>query len=344
MPHVTPFGTLPDGRIVDQITLQGGGLTAQLLTYGATLRDLRLAGHDPALVLGFEDFAPYRDIPGYFGVTVGRCANRIAGGAFTLDGTRYQLDQNDGSNHLHGGAGGISTQLWQIASLSDTSATLTLTSPSGDMGYPGALHVSLTLSLLDGGVLDLVMTGQADAPTLCNLAHHSYFTLGGDDILSHSLQIEAAHYLPVNTALIPTGEIARTSGTTFDFRTPRLLQEALRSVALDHNFCLSGERTALRRVAQLSTDEMTMELATTEPGLQIYDAARLSVPAPGLNGPLGPYAGIAMEPQLWPDAIHHPDWAQPVLRPGDTYRQHSQFTFTRKSPNGAGTKTQGQGA
>lgn len=328
MPQITLFGTLPDGRAVQQITLSGGGLTAQVLTLGASLRDLRLTGHAPALVLGFDNLAPYYQVPGYFGATVGRCANRIAGGAGVLDGQRFQLDINNGPNHLHGGAAGFSQQLWQIADVQADRVTLTLASADGDMGYPGALAVSVTYALLPGGVMDIVMEGHAQAPTLCNLAHHSYFTLGGPDILSHRLKVDAAHYLPVDAGLIPTGQLAETAGSPFDFRQPRLLRAALQGLALDHNFCLSPQRRALRPVAVLSCGRLSMELSTTEPGLQIYDAARMSVAVPGLNGPLGPYAGIAMEPQVWPDAINHPDWAQPVLRPGEVYRQHSQFAFT----------------
>jgi aldose 1-epimerase len=330
MAQIEDFGQTPDGATVQQITLRGGGLTAYLLTYGATLRDLRLDGHAPPLVLGFDRFAPYISHPGYFGATVGRCANRIAGGRFSLDGTTYQLDINNGPNHLHGGAEGISQQLWQVAALAENSATLTLTAPDGAAGYPGALHIRLTLSLLPGGVMDMVIEGKADAPTLCNIAHHSYFNLGAADILSHKLQIAAEHYLPVDATLIPTGAVAPTAGSGFDFRAPRGLGDALRGIALDHNFCLSHARQPIRPVARLFTDEVALQIATTEPGLQIYDAASMDVPIAGLNGPLGAYAGLAMEPQLWPDAINHPDWAQPVLRPGGTYRQHSQFTFARQ--------------
>ncbi len=329
MAQIIPFGQTVDGRMVEQITLRGGGLTAQVLTYGAILRDLRLEGHAPPLVLGFERFTPYIDHPGYFGATVGPCANRIAKGRFSLNGQTYQLEQNNGANHLHGGSNGTAFQIWTIADHSDHSATFTLVSHREETRYPGTLHICLKLALLPGGVMDLQISASTDAPTLCNLAHHSYFNLGGADILSHHLQIAADHYLPVDETLIPTGEVAPIAGTPFDFRSAKPLAAACNAVGIDHNFCLSQARQALRPVATLSTDAITMQVNTDQPGLQIYDAARMSVPVPGLNGPLGPYAGIAMEPQLWPDAINHPDWAQPVLHPGETYRQHSQFKFTR---------------
>ncbi|MGB3278253.1 MAG: aldose epimerase family protein [Pseudorhodobacter sp.] len=331
MAQITRFGQLPDGREVQQISLRGGGLTAHLLTYGAILRDLRLDGHAPPLVLGFDSFAPYLDHPGYFGATVGPCANRIGEGQFTLNGQRHQLDLNNGPNHLHGGKRGTAFQIWDIKDQTDTSATLTLTAHSGETGYPGTLQIRQTLSLLPGGVMDLRMTATSDAPTLCNLAHHSYFNLGGPDILSHSLQINAETYLPVDAGLIPTGEIARTAGTVFDFRSPKPLAQACNATGIDHNFCLSHDPEALRAVATLSTNAISMQILTDQPGLQIYDTARMDVPVPGLDGQTyAAYAGIAMEPQLWPDAINHPDWAQPVLNPGETYSQHSQFAFTRK--------------
>jgi aldose 1-epimerase len=329
--QIIPFGQRPDGRTVHQITLRGGGLTAQVLTYGAILRDLRLGGHNSPLVLGFETFAPYIDHPGYFGATVGPCANRIGKGRFTLNGQPYQLETNNGPNHLHGGSNGTAHQVWDIADHTDHSVSLTLTSNAKDTHYPGSLTIRVTISLLPDGVMDLQMQATADAPTLCNLAHHSYFNLNGGDILSHSLQIDADHYLPVDATLIPTGQRAETTGTAFDFRRAKPLASACETTAIDHNFCLSHAPEPLRRVASLSTDTIQMHINTDQPGLQIYDAARMSVPVPGLNGQTyGAYAGLAMEPQLWPDAINHADWAQPVLTPGDTYRQHSQFVFAKE--------------
>ena len=331
MAQIIPLGQTVDGRMVEQITLRGGGLTAQVLTFGAILRDLRLDGHAEPLVLGFESFAPYIDHPGYFGAIVGPCANRIANGRFTLNGQTYQLETNNGPNHLHGGCGGTSFQHWEIADHTDHSATFTSILHREDTHYPGTLDICLKLALLPGGVMDLQMSASTDAPTLCNLAHHSYFNLGGADILSHHLQINAEHYLPVDETLIPTGEVAPTAGTPFDFRSAKPLADACNAVGIDHNFCLSHSPQPLCPVATLSTDAIRMRINTDQPGLQIYDAARMSVPVPGLDGKTyGPYAGLAMEPQLWPDAINHPDWAQPVLNPGETYTQHTQFAFAHQ--------------
>lgn len=331
MAQIIPFGQLPDGRTVHQITLQGGGLTAQVLTYGVVVRDLRLDGHTPPLVLGFEALAPYIDHPGYFGATVGPCANRIGKGQFALNGQAYQLETNNGANHLHGGSNGISRQIWTIAAHSDHSATFTLTSLAADTGYPGTLTISFTLSLLQGGVMDLQMQATTDVPTLCSFAHHSYFNLNGDDIRTHSLQVDADNYLPVDAGLISTGEVAKTAGTPFDFRIAKALADVCNTTAIDTNVCLSHGPLPMRKVATLAADGVSMLVNTDQPGLQLYDTARVDVPVPGLGGALyGPYCGFAMEPQLWPNAINNPDWAQPVLNPGETYTQHTQYVFSQK--------------
>jgi aldose 1-epimerase len=331
MAQIIPFGQLQDGRIVQQITLQGGGLTAQVLTYGAVVRDLRLDGHAQPLVLGFEDFAPYLDHPGYFGATVGPCANRIGNGQFSLNGQSYQLEINNKPNHLHGGSNGISRKIWTIADHSDDSVTLTLTSVATETGYPGSLEISLKLSLLAGGVMDFDMAVTSDVPTLCNLAHHSYFNLNGGDIRTHHLQVDADHYLPVDADLIPTGEVAGTEGTPLDFRSAKLLADVCRTTAIDTNMCLSHAPQPMRKVAVLSAKPISMQVNTDQPGLQIYDTARVDVPVTGLEGKIyGCYCGFAMEPQMWPDAINKPDWTQPVLNPGETYQQHTQYVFSQK--------------
>jgi aldose 1-epimerase len=330
MAQIIPFGQLADGRIVHQITLQGGGLTAHMLTYGAVVRDLRLAGHATPLVLGFETLAPYIDFPGYFGATVGPCANRIGQGRFALNGTDYQLETNNAPNHLHGGSNGISRQIWTIAAHTDSSATFTLTSHAKDTGYPGTLNISLTFSLLESGVMDLQMQATTDAPTLCNLAHHSYFNLNGGDIRTHSLQIDADHYLPTDANLTSTGEVAKTVGTPFDLRSAKPLAEVCNAVAIDTNVCLSHGPQPMRKVAVLATEAITLQVNTDQPGLQIYDTARVNVPVAGLDdATYGPYCGFAMEPQFWPNAINNPDWAQPVLNPGETYTQHTQYVFSK---------------
>jgi aldose 1-epimerase len=327
---MTRFGEMPDGTPVERVTIRGGGLTAKVLSYGAVIQDLRLDGHEAPLVLGFDTFAPYLTHSPYFGATAGRCANRIRDGHLELDGVTYQLDRNFLGKHLlHGGAKGVGKRLWRVAETGPDRVTLAITQDDGDMGFPGRLDASVTFALLDRGVLDIRMAAETDAPTLCNLAHHSYFTLGGATISDHRLRVDAETYLPVDDELIPTGEERAVAGTRFDFRTPAPVGQAH---PVDHNFCLSRERRPLRPVARLENPAtgLAMDLHTTEPGLQVYDGAKINIDLPGLTGqPMRAHAGIALEPQIWPDANHHAGFPQAVLRPGEHYAQQTQYIFTR---------------
>lgn len=325
------FGEMPDGTAVDRITLQGGGLTMQVLTYGAVVQDLRLAGHAAPLVLGFDSFAPYLTHSPYFGAIAGRCANRIRDGHLEIDGQTFQLDRNFQDTHtLHGGAISMGKRVWTITDQSPDSVTLALHLADGEMGFPGNMDVTARYVLLPDGVFDITMTAETDAPTLCNLAHHSYFTLSGEPTISdHLLEVAAESFLEVDAGMIPTGRQTPVAGTSFDFRTPRLLSQAH---PVDHNFCVAPARGPLQQVGTLTspTSGLSMKILTTEPGLQVYDGAKIDIPLPGLTGtPMGPHAGLALEPQVWPDAHHHPHFPQAVLRPGETYRQQTQFIFSR---------------
>jgi aldose 1-epimerase len=327
------FGRMPDGKMVERVDLSGGGLRASVLSYGAVLQDLRIAGHAPSVVLGFDTLADYLAHSRYFGAVVGRCANRIGGARFELDGTIHRVDRNQtGGHHLHGGSSGMGQRLWSVVANDKASVTLAIALEDGEMGYPGELQANVRYALLDDATLDIRMTATSDRPTLCNLAHHSYFNLSGEaDILNHYLQIGADAYLPVDDELIPTGEIAAVDGTGFDLRRGARLGDVCKRVTLDNNFCLSITRQPLREVAELSAGGIAMKIRTTEPGLQVFDGGPLSVPVPGSGGRhIGAHSGIALEPQLWPDAIHHTDWQQPVLRPAEIYHQHSQFAFAKK--------------
>lgn len=330
---IEEFGALPSGETVHRLRLEGGGLTAHLLTYGAILQDLRLEGHDAPLVLGFREFAPYLTHSPYFGAIAGRCANRIRDGHLELDGQTYQLDQNFiGKHSLHGGAVSMGKQLWQLVDHDMDRVTLSITLPNGHMGYPGALTAKVAFSLLDGGVLDIRMQAVTDAPTLCNLAHHSYFNLdGGPTISEHLLKISADTYLPVDEELIPTGKECPVADSPFDFRAPVPVSQAH---PVDHNFCLSHERSQLRSVAWVKSRKsgVALECRTTEPGLQIYDGAKIDINVPGLTGrTMGAHAGLAMEPQVWPDANHHPNFPQALLRPDGTYEQHTHYVFSKEN-------------
>lgn len=329
------FGTLPDGLPVRRVQLTGGGLTAKILTYGAVLQDLRLDGNSSALVLGFEDFPPYLTDSPHFGATAGRCANRIRAGHLELDGRRYALDRNFlGKHTLHGGADGMGKKLWELKEASSSSAVLSLALPDGHMGFPGNISIHVTFSLLPEGVLDIRMSASADATTLCNLVHHSYFCLDQENsIANHLLQVEASDYLPIDNEFIPTGDVRAVAGTSFDFRNATSVGQRSAVAALDHNFCVAGERGQMRRVATLRSEAsgIEMQVNSTEPGLQVYDGARLDIDIPGLDGKqMGSHAGIALEPQVWPDANHHEHFPQAILRPGQLYFQHTQYVFSRK--------------
>lgn len=325
------WGHMPDGHAVHRVTLTGGGLTAHVLTVGAVLQDLRLEGHDAPLVLGFPEFAPYVTESPYFGATVGRFANRIRDGHLELDGQSYQLDTNDGGRHtLHGGAEGLGGHLWEIETVTEDHVTLRAVLPDGHMGFPGTLTCLVTIALLEGGTLDIQMRAETDRTTLCSLAHHSYFVLDDAETVSgHLLQVAAESYTPVDKTLIPTGDVASVAGTRFDFCEAAPVGQAS---PLDHNFCLSDARQSLRPVATLQStiSGVQMTCSTTEPGLQVYDGAGVNTAAAGLTGqPMGASAGIALEPQVWPDAHHHKNFPQAVLRPGERYHQHTQFVFSR---------------
>lgn len=325
--QISVFDTLPDGRQVQAITLQGQLLRARVLTLGAIVQDLRIDGIDHPLVLGFDSSATYLSAAGrYVGALVGRYANRIGGARFQLDGRDIRLMPNEGANLLHGGPDGIDRHLWVIGDLAPDRVELHLSLPDGDMGFPGKLDIRAVISVTDDA-LGFDLRASADAPTLCNLAHHGYFALDDTgDIRGNRLMIDAAHYLPVDAELIPTGAIAPTAGTAFDFRTTR----AIGRHPYDHNFCLSNARTALRPVAHMhGQGGLAMTIETTEPGLQLYDGHHFDGVA-GLDGRhYGPHAGVALETQIWPDAPNQPGFPSAVLRPGDDWRAVTRYRFAR---------------
>lgn len=331
-----PFGWMPDGREVRRVTIQGGDLTAKIINWGAVIQDLRLAGHPAPLVLGLDDFRFYPVHSPYFGAIVGRFANRIAQGRFTIDGKAYQADRNFiGKHTLHGGAAGFGHQLWTMKDAGPDFVTLTYHSRDGEMGFPGNLHVSCTYRLKEAGRLVVEIDAETDAPTLCNIAAHSYFNLddgGRTDVLGHSMQIDADTYLPVDGELIPTGEIVRVEGTDCDFRTLRPIRngEGAANRAYDNNFCLSDGRGPLKRAVTVraARSGVEMEVWTTEPGVQFYDGENVARDVPGLEGvTYAAFAGFCLEPQIWPDAPNHSHFPQALLRPNEPYAQRTEYRF-----------------
>lgn len=330
------FGTTRAGETVERVTLSGGGLTARIITFGAAIQDLRLAGHDAPLVLGFERFEDYEQHSPYFGATPGRCANRIARGRFAIDGRDYQLELNErGTTHLHGGSTGTGRMNWRIVDLGTDHVTLEVVDPDGRAGYPGNCTIRATYALKDDGLLSVVYESETDRATPVNVCQHAYFNLDGrPDILGHDLMIAADHYLPVDRDLIPTGEQRAVAGTPFDFRemAPIARKQDGRQVPYDHNFCLAPERGRKHSVALTRSinSGVTMEVRTTEPGVQFYAGVYLDVPVPGLEGRIyGPYAGFCLETQIWPDAINHAGFPRAVLRPGEILRQETDYVFSK---------------
>lgn len=331
------FGTGPNGETIERVTLTGGGLTAKVLSWGAIIQDLRLEGHRPPLVLGFDTFEPYLLHSPFFGATPGRNSNRIAKGRITIDGRDYQLERNEGGvTHLHGGSDGIAVQNWEIIDLTDDSVTLRIVDRDGRAGYPGNCTITATYRLLEGGTLSVVYESTSDAPTIANVCQHSYFSLkDGHDTSDHMLALAADAYLPTNAEQIPEGGPRDVDGTAFDFRSmqPLVRTENGERVNYDHNFCLSEQRTGKRLVAHAASQAsgVRMLVMTTEPGVQLYAGFKMDVRVPGLDGlAYRPYAGFCLETQVWPDAINQPGFPNAVLRPGEVLRQATDYVFSKE--------------
>jgi aldose 1-epimerase len=339
----TPAGTLKDGTAIEAITLSNAhGVTARVLSYGATLQSLMgpdRSGKIADVMLGYDDLASYVDHPNFFGVTVGRYANRIAGGRFTLDGKAYQLPLNDKVNSLHGGGKGFDKTAWKIMSVkSGPVATLVLghLSPDGDSGYPGNLDVTVTYTLDEAGNLGIAFDAKTDKPTIVNMTNHAIFDLAGEGsaggVYGHRLTIPAKAITPVDGTLIPTGSLQPVDGTVFDFRAGRIVGEGIRDgrdqqirygQGYDHNFALDKGLTAKPELAARLEDPASgrvLEVLTTEPGVQFYTGNFLDGTYIGKQGHLYRMGdGIALEPQKFPDAPNKPNFVSARVDPGKPY-------------------------
>lgn len=339
-----PAGKLKDGSAIEAVTLTGtNGVSARILTYGATLQSLIAPdrnGDRADVLLGYDDTAAYEARPNFFGVTVGRYANRIAGGRFSLDGKRYQLPLNDKTNSLHGGGQGFDKKIWRIVSVNSgptASVVLAYTSPDGESGYPGKLEVKVTYSLDDKGALTIAFDAATDKPTIVNMTNHAIFNLAGEGspggATGHVLTIPAAAFTPVDATLIPTGERRKVEGTVFDFRTPRVIADGIRDgrdeqirfgLGYDHNFALDKGVTARPELAARLEDRASgrvLEVLTTEPGVQFYTGNFLDGTYYGKQGHLYRMGdGIALEPQKFPDSPNKPGFVSARVDPGKPYR------------------------
>jgi aldose 1-epimerase len=284
-------------------------------------------------VLGLNTLSDYLVYSPHFGAVPGRFANRIANGRFTLDGVAYQLDRKPGDKHtLHGGPHGFGHRIWKLGAYDASSVELTLESPDGDSGFPGALTATCVYRLVEPATLRVELSAVSDRPTIVNLTQHTYFNLDGSpDILDHEVNLFADFYTPADAELIPTGEIRAVAGTAYDFRNPRPVRNPT-ATKYDTNFVAARQPDAegLAPIATVRSplSGLTMALFSTEPGVQFYDAAPLNCPAPGLNGEhYGAHAGLALEPQAFPDSPNRRHFTDCVLRPDEEYRHVSEFRF-----------------
>ena len=345
------FGTLPDRRAVDAITLRNaGGVSLRALTYGGIITSLFAPdrnGEFADIVLGFDTLAGYLGDSPYFGAIVGRYGNRIANGRFTLDGKQFALATNNGPNHLHGGTRGFDKVLWTAAiaeGAEAASVTMSYVSADGEEGYPGRLEASVTYTLNDRNELACDYVATTSAPTVVNLTQHSYFNLAGaGDVLAHELLIDAGAFTAVDETLIPTGELAPVNGTPFDFRVATPIgariddrdEQLRRGGGYDHNFVLAAPREAgapgnqPRRAALVHEPSTgrTLEVSTTEPGLQFYSGNFLDGTVRGKGGvAYARRSGFCLETQHFPDSPNQPRFPSVVLRPGESFRSRTIFT------------------
>jgi len=347
------FGTLPDGTAIESVVLSGtNGVSARIMTLGATLQSLSgpdRSGKIADVTLGYDDARSYVERPNYWGQTIGRFANRIAGGRFALDGRTYQLTQNDKANSLHGGTVGFDKRVWQIVEVSDAGGlakvSLRLVSPAGDQGYPGTLSVTTTYTLEDQGSLTIDYVASTDAPTIVNLTNHALFNLAGEGapggVLTHRLTIPAHRYMPVNAALIPTGELKRVSGRPFDLTSGRVLDDVVRDGrdpqivtgrGIDHNFVIDSGKTAQPKIMARLEDPRSgreLEVLSDQPGLQVYTGNFLDGTLIGKHGHLYRMGdGIALEPQLFPDTPNQPAFGSARVDPGKPYHHRMIYRLS----------------
>lgn len=347
------FGKTTDGTPVEQYVLRNSqGMQATIITYGGILQSLQVPdknGKVDDVVLGFDDVQGYQRGTAYFGATIGRFGNRLANGAFELDGKRYQVPVNDGSNSLHGGAQGFDKQVWTAKPYTNKDAvgvTLTHLSPDGQMGFPGALTTEVTYSLTEQNELRIDYKATTDKPTVLNLTNHSYFNLAGagnGDILQQVATLHASRYTPVTAKLIPTGELAPVAGTPMDFTRPTAIGKHIKADhpqlkfaepkqgGFDFNWVLDAQGDLAKLAADVSDPQSgrRLQLFTTEPGVQFYTSNFLDGSVKGKAGKTYAHWGaFTLETQHYPDAPNQPAFPSTRLDPGQTYKQSTVLKFS----------------
>ena len=343
------FGVAPDGKPVDVFTLvNSNGIRTRILSYGGIIQTLETPDRNGKLddvVLGFDSLQGYVKSSPYFGAIVGRYGNRIARGRFTLDGKTYTLAINNGPNHLHGGIKGFDKAVWDAREFRTDTAVgvvLTHTSPDGDEGYPGTLRARVTYTLTNRDELAIDTDATTDQPTIVNLTNHTYWNLAGDgarDILGHVMTIESNEIVPVDSTLIPTGQLMPVAGTPFDFRTPTAIGARIDDPHVqirygggyDHTFVVSrGTGASLSHAIRVTepTTGRTLDIFTTEPGVQVYSGNFLDGSFAGKRGRIYRRRfGLALETHHYPDSPNQPSFPSVVLRPAETYRTRTVWRF-----------------
>lgn len=347
-PHTgsSPRGKGSSPQVIERFTLKNAnGVSVQAITYGGIITSIAAPDRNGAIadiVLGFDSIDGYLTDHPYFGAIIGRYGNRIAKGRFTLDGQTHELATNNDANHLHGGVRGFDKHIWQAEPLvGKNGVAFTRTSPDGEEGYPGTLTVRVSYELTDRNQLIVEYHGTTDKATPVNLTQHSYFNLAGagsGDILGHTLMLNADRFTPVDGTLIPTGEIANVEATPFDFRQPTAIGTRIKQPhpqlkygqGYDHNWILNrrGEGLQMAAIALDPVSGRTLEITTTEPGIQFYAGNFLDGTLTGKGGHVYQHrAGFCLETQHYPDSPNQPDFPTTVLQPGQQYKTSTVFTF-----------------
>jgi aldose 1-epimerase len=346
------FGALTDGTRIEAVTLSNkAGMSARIMTLGATLQSLIVPdrlGRKEDVVLGYDKAQDYLTRPNYFGVSVGRYANRIAKGKFTLDGKTYTLATNDGPNSLHGGLKGFDKRVWKIDSVSngpEAKVVLSYVSADGEEGFPGEMKVTATYSLNEQNELKLEYRATTSKPTVVNLTNHTYFNLSGNDardVMGNLVTLHAERFTPVDATLIPTGERRAVAGTPFDFRKPTAVGARIRDArdqqirygrGYDHNFIVDGAAGSMRPAARIEEpgSGRVLEMRVTAPGIQFYTGNFMDGTFFGKNNRAYRQGdAICLEPGTFPDAPNHPDFPTARLNPGQTYVNTMVYKFSTK--------------
>jgi aldose 1-epimerase len=340
------FGTSSDQHAIEQYTLMNdAGASVSFLNYGATVTSLKVPdkyGKIGDVVLGCNNIEQYENQSPYFGAAIGRVANRIARGMFSIGDHHYALAINNGPNHLHGGFRGYDKRVWNAETIMTTdgpSIRFTLKDPDGCEGYPGNVHVTIIYSLEADNTLKIQYFATTDQPTPINLTNHSYFNLkdaGKTDILGHVMRIHGDHYTPVDSTLIPTGEIAPVKGTPIDFTVAKPIGRDIKAmggnpIGYDQNVVLSNQSGKLALAVEVyePTSGRSMQVWTTEPGVQFYSGNFLDGSIKGKYGDVyHQYSAFALECQHFPDSVNHSNFPSVILEPGEVYRQITEYRFS----------------